>query len=140
MARTIFDAARRRPETATRSMTTLRASRPGRRLDVRRVASITSWFFHPELNMAEEEVLSRSSCFAVTSQGGMRLHFVASKHVTHPFLFPHLYPSPEFDWLRHLTDEHVRATLEIRKVSAGQRRRAHAHAVAVERRPTPTLP
>jgi hypothetical protein len=99
-----------------------RASRP--------FLSVTSWFFHPEIDMLWGwEVLSRGSAAllhvspsASPSPPSLppRLVAAASHHVTHPHRFPRYYPREEFGFLEALGDEHVRHTVEVREEGTGK--------------------
>jgi hypothetical protein len=82
----------------------------------RRVFSITSHFLHPDFGMERFEVLSRASAFPVrrnSKNKSTKFHFITSQHVTHPFNFPNYYGDKEF--VQHLSDEHVKFSIEIRE-------------------------
>lgn len=85
-----------------------------------RVLSLTSWFFHPEIDMKGWEVLSRSSATLVRSKastpGMPKLHVLTSQHVTHPWKYPQYYPPEQFGFVHILSDEFVKCTVEVRDV------------------------
>ena len=70
----------------------------------------------PEQGMTEYEVLSRGSCFAVTTERTSTERtaptFLFSAHVAAPYQFPHLYPNAR-DWLEFVEPKHVRVFVEI---------------------------
>jgi len=76
---------------------------------------VTSWMFHPGTPVHSFTRLARSSVFAVSN--GEQLHFVGAGHVTHPWMFPDLYPHDSLPVLRVLSGAHVRYTLDFPNVS-----------------------
>jgi len=86
----------------------------------RRALSLTTWFYHPSLEMRGFEPLARSSAFCVAAseiedhQPG--LHFFSAAHVTHPHRFSHFYPPDNFPFLSVLEDSDIRLTVETRDV------------------------
>lgn len=80
--------------------------------------SFTSWFKSEALGMADYEMLSRASAFAVTAKAhpSRRLHFFTTLHVPAPFLFPRWYPASQYPWLQGVRPDDVRSTLELRDV------------------------
>ena len=84
----------------------------------RRVATVTSWMFHPGTPVHSFTRLARSSVFAVSN--GDQLSFVGAGHVTHPWMFPDLYPHDSLPVLRVLSGAHVRYTLDFPDVRPSQ--------------------
>lgn len=82
----------------------------------RRVATLTSWMFHPGTPVHAFTRLARSSVFAVTSDN--HVHFVGAGHVSHPWMFPDLYPHDSLPILKVLNGAHIRYTLDLMDVSA----------------------
>lgn len=97
----------------------------------RRVAAaLTSYFFHPEVDMRGYELLSCASAFLVPvarPDCATRFHVIAAAHVTHPWRFPAYYPPDSHAFVHVLSDEHIRCNLELRRVRGGVviQRRAH---------------
>lgn len=83
--------------------------------------ALNSYFMLPDQGMKEYEILSRSSLFLVraSKKYPKKFHIVSTAHVTHPFLFPNLYPA-EYRWLKFVTENDTINKLQIRQEDTGQ--------------------
>lgn len=79
---------------------------------VHRVASVSAWFRVPEF-MDKFEILSRGTAFAVEQQEQQQLALLTSSHIVAPWRWPQYYPQ---DWVRQVTNDHTRYTLELREL------------------------
>ncbi len=91
----------------------------------RHFLSLTTYFFHPDIEMKTWEVLSRGTATllrpppaAGAPQPPLLLLLLASHHVTHPHRFPQYYPRDDFAFMQLLEDKHVRCSVELREVRA----------------------
>lgn len=91
----------------------------------RHFLSLTTYFFHPDIEMKTWEVLSRGTATLLTPppaagapQQQQLLLLLASHHVTHPHRFPQYYPRDDFAFMQLLEDKHVRCSVELREVRA----------------------
>lgn len=82
--------------------------------------TLTSHFFHPEIEMEKHEPLARASAFAVVATTAVSdparkpsLHFFSVAHAATPHHYSHYY-GDAFPFLNILADEDLKQTLEVR--------------------------
>jgi len=103
--------------------------------------SLTTWFYHPDIDMKSWEILSRgsatliippslpnvsssssstsSSSSSISSSSTPSWQLLASYHVTHPHEFPQYYSYDQYPWLNILSSHNLRYTLELRSAKSG---------------------
>lgn len=86
---------------------------------MRRVLSLSSSFYHPDIDMKDFELLSQASaCLVPTGDPHLpqKFHILASAHVTHPWRFPNYYPHETHAFVHVLSEEHIRCSVGLRNV------------------------
>lgn len=86
---------------------------------MRRVLSLSSSFYHPDIDMKGFELLSQASaCLVPTGDPHLpqKFHILASAHVTHPWRFPNYYPHETHAFVHVLSEEHIRCSVGLRNV------------------------
>jgi hypothetical protein len=87
---------------------------------LRKAFCITSYFRKPEQGVHNWEELSRSSAFFIRSNlKRVKYHIVSAAHVTHPFLYPRLYPEEFPRFLSYLKESDVKVALQYRQEDTG---------------------
>lgn len=84
----------------------------------RPVFSLSSWFYAPDLDMKEFEILNRASAFIVPAKcptyrkNMFKYHIVTVSHAVAPWRWPKYYAE---EWLKGVNESHCHYTIELRR-------------------------
>eukprot|EP00741_Cyanophora_paradoxa_P003248 tig00000691_g3156.t1 len=82
---------------------------------------LNTFFYLPEQGMEGWDPLSRSSAFLLRARPGFgkKYHVVGTAHVTHPFLFTHLYADDRHAFLHFVREDATMYHIDIRASESG---------------------